>query len=57
LYVHLEEAVVDGSDAEDADFPRSDAGSAAADAENARFPRFDAAAAAAETETMRFVET
>ena len=55
--MHLEEAVVDGSDAEYAYFPRSDAGSAAADAENARFPRFDAAAAAAETETVRFVET
>ena len=55
--MHPEEAVVDGSDAEVADFPRSDAGSAAADAENARFPRFDAAAAAAETETVRSVET
>ena len=55
--MHLEEAVVDGSDAEYAYFPRSDAGSAAADAENARFPRFDAAAAAADTETVRFAET
>ena len=55
--MHLEEAVVDGSDAEVADFPRSDAGSATADAENAQFPRFDAAAAAAETETVRVVET
>lgn len=55
--MHLEEAVVDGSDAEYAYSPHSDAGSAAADAENARFPRFDAAAAAAETETVRFVET
>ena len=55
--MHPEEAVVDGPDAEVADFPRSDADNAAADAENAQFPRFDAAAAAAETVTVRTVET
>ena len=55
--MYPEEAVVDGPDAEVADFPRSDADDAAADAENARFPRFDADAAAAETVTVRIVET
>ena len=55
--VHPEEAVVDGPDAEVADFPRFDADSAAADAENARFLRFDAAAAGAETVTVRIAET
>ena len=55
--MYPEEAVVDGPDTEDADFPRSDVDDAVAGAENARFPRWYSAAAAAETAMVRVVET